>query len=294
MSDESVLGGSSFDRYLANRAPTLLWSTPAARASVINTNVGYGLLGLSALLTGIGLIFVGIQGFAMGIGPAIGGVINVLVGRAWRTRAKRTAGDTQIPDPVWTFLHGLTMHVLGPAYPFRTSYLGHYPVSNSWSGWRPTPRVSASAVSAPANRSAREMLDPRVFDLLEAAAKQFNRVQGHVHTSEAGGAKPSEAPRIQVAADQAMIDALSIAATMQQFPENIESLRPSLEACTTALNEAADLVATISTSTAQAAQPKEQATMLRGMIEDLRIEALARTELSEAPAETTQRRNVAG
>ena len=286
MSEDLNQTTSSFDRYLANRAPSLLWSTTAARASVINTRVGYGLVAFSTVMCTIGVAYEGVVGLAFGMGPMIGGVVNIAIGSAWRNRAKRNAGNTEVPTQVWTFLHGLATHVLGPSYPSRASNLGYYPVSNTWNGWRLTPKAafahSTSAIVPPGAKSAREILNPKVFEMMEEVAKHFNRVNGYLtNPSISPGSLPREAARIQVAADQAMIDALAIACSMHQFPENIESMRPSLEACTAALKEAADLVSSMQLPKALEPVPQEQAALLRGMLEDLRVESQARSELNE-------------
>ncbi len=281
MSEPVTPLGGSFDRYLVNRAPLLLWSTPAARASATNRSVGIGLCCLSAALVVVGLATVGVLGLAFGIGPAIGGVANLLISSAWRNRARKTAGDTSLSDAQWTFLHGLVTHALGPSYPFRASYLGYYPVSNSWSGWKLTPKAKPGDIHSASARSAREILDPRVYDLLEAAAKQFNLIQACLaQATSTEGTPLREAPQLQVAADQAMLDALMVASAMQDYPENIERLRPSAEACISALTEAANLVASLATAKTLTAAP-QQAALLRGMLDDLRIESQARTELSE-------------
>jgi hypothetical protein len=120
---------------------------------------------------------------------------------------------------------------------------------------------------------------------MEAAAKQFNIIQACLaHAASAEGTPIREAPQLQVAADQAMLDALAIASSMQDYPENIESLRPGVDACISALTEAANLVASLTAAKGLTAAPK-QAALLRGMLDDLRIENQARTELSETVAE---------
>jgi hypothetical protein len=230
----------------------------------------------------VGLATVGPVGFAFGIGPAIGGIANLAVSNAWRSRARKTAGDTRLSDVQWKFLHGLVTHVLGPSYPFRSSYLGYYPASNTWHGWRQAPKAKPGDAGVPAARSAREILDPRVYALMEAAAQQFNRIQACLFQADRDEELPlRDAPQLQVAADQAMLDALAIADVMQRFPENIDRLTPSVEACTAALTEAANLVASLTAAKGLSAPPKEAA-LLRSMLDDLRIESQARLEFSEA------------
>jgi len=231
----------------------------------------------------ISLAAAGPLGLCFGIGPAIGGAANLWIGTAWKNKAQRTAGDTKVSEPVWKFIHGLAQHVLGPSYPFRAANLGYYPVSTSWNGWRQVPRLSASShsstVATTGPKSAREVLHPQVFELMDEAATQFNRVHGYL--SHPAAATIRDGFRIQIAADQAMVDAVSIGCTMQQFPENIESMRPSVTACIQALKEAADLVASIVATEAPAVVHQEQAVLLRGMLDDLRIESQARTELNQ-------------
>ena len=281
MSDSMPSPGGSFDRYLANRAPLLLWSTPAARASATNRMVGIGLCCLSGAMMLVGLATVGVLGFAFGIGPAIGGIANLAVSNAWRNRARKTAGDTRLSDPQWKFLHGLVTHVLGPSYPFRSSYLGYYPANNTWTGWRLAPKAKSPNQPATIAQSAREVLAPRVYDLMESAANQFNVIQACLAQAASDDGVPlREAPQLQVAADQAMLDALALASAMQEYPENIETLRPSVEACISALTEAANLVTSL-TSAKGLGSPPKQAALLRGMLDDLRIENQARIELSE-------------
>ena len=281
MSETKPSVSGSFDRYLANRAPLLLWSTPAARASATNHSVGIGLCCLSVALVTVGLATVGVTGFAFGIGPAIGGVANLALSNAWKTRARKTAGDTRLSDPQWKFLHGLVTHVLGPSYPFRSSFLGYYPASNSWNGWRQAPKSKSASLPGPIGHSASEVMDPRVYQLMEAAAQQFNVIQACLGQSVSEEGVPlREAPQLQVAADQAMLDALAIASAMEEYPENIERLRPSVEACIAALTEAANLVTSL-TSAKGLTNPPKQAALLRGMLDDLRIENQARMELSE-------------
>ena len=281
MSESTPSQGGSFDRYLANRAPLLLWSTPAARASATNRMVGIGLCCLSAALVVVGMATVGAVGIAFGIGPAIGGLANLTLSNAWKNRARKTSGETRLSDTQWKFLHGLVTHVLGPSYPFRSSYLGYYPVNNTWSGWRQAPKVKTASLAVPIAQSAREMLDPRVYDFMESAAQQFNVIQACLaQAAENDGVPLREAPQLQVAADQAMLDALAIASAMQEYPENIETLKPGIEACIDALTEAAKLVTSL-TSAQGLASPPKQAALLRGMLDDLRIENQARIELSE-------------
>lgn len=296
MGEELTQEGGSFDRYLANRAPSLLWSTTAARASVINSAVGVGLVALSVIVCLIAMVFVGAKGLAFGIGPLIGGVINLSIGYAWRRRAKRNSGDTQVSPDIWKFLHGLATHVLGPYYAYRASNLGYYPVSNSWNGWRQAPKGNVNATAGAINaKSAREVLDPRVYELMDTVAYQFNRVHGYLSLpAQPGSSLAREGQQIQVAADQAMVDALSIACTMQQFPENIESLRSSMETCIYALREAAELLGKITSPTGSAIQPIAQASMLRGMLDELRIDSLSRAELQDMEHPTLEQRSSQG
>jgi hypothetical protein len=191
----------------------------------------------------------------------------------------------------------LAEHVLGPSYPFRASNLGYYPVSDAWNGWRLAPRASAKStdLATTGRRSAREVLDSRVFEMMETVAYQYNRVHGYLSQPvRPGSSLPSDASRIQVAADQAMIDALSIARSMQQFPENIDALRPSMEVCANALQEAADLVRSIAGTKGVAAPLHEQAVLLRGVLEDLRIENSARSELGQEDPPSIDRQSVSG
>jgi len=136
--------------------------------------------------------------------------------------------------------------------------------------WRRAPRRSA------------DLLVPEAFQLLDAAARQYNRVQG-VLTIEGERASPTLhrlGPNIRAAADEALAEVLHAAALIQQFPESAAVHRAG--ACTRleALDELAGTVERVQSTGPAGPALAAPASRLDEVLEELRSDQLARIEIA--------------
>ena len=123
---------------------------------------------------------------------------------------------------------------------------------------------------------------PEILALLDKASFAFNRVLGVIDA----GAGPTITSRIinssRTAAEESMIEIWNAAAMMEQLPESGESHEIRIELLVEKLNELGDRLSTmVSTSaTPMFAGPTSS---MDSLLDELRLDRLARQELHESP-----------
>jgi hypothetical protein len=147
----------------------------------------------------------------------------------------------------------------------------------------------AQASPVPAVKSAREFLTDPAFELLDRAAIEYNRIAGCLETGRATGSATliKVAPSVLQAADEAMADVLHQASVLDRYPESHEAATLAAEDEIRLLRETADRVEDLSIAPPDGARTTA-ASRLEGVLEDLRFEQLARSELREPAEELDQ------
>lgn len=144
----------------------------------------------------------------------------------------------------------------------------------------------AGAAQTHLRGSSDDVLSPATFALLDAAAREHNRISGAL----AGRRTPPEATvarleaRIYGAADAAMADIIHAAALRERYPEAAEPRDVLIAERTGDLSELAEQVERLLPGLAEGAPLN--ASPVRGVLEELRAEERARTELSAGTEST--------
>ena len=278
---------SSLDRFLLNRAPALI-GLSGARASVMAN----GALGVLFSLTGLGFIIGGIATHQpemaySSAGPLFGGVVNLMVAGMMRKRvAHMDPANVKLSSEAKEFLHKLMRQAFGWRY--------------AWVGWdsyryqgllgrrrRHLRSVLWGRTDASADqRPAAELLRPELFALLDEAAQHFNRIQGclTVARTDAGGALKKMRPAIVEAADETMAEVLHQAALMENYPESNTQGTRIVANRVAALRETADRVEAMQAREPSLMERMAPSSTMDSVLEELRMEEIARTELQTPEA----------
>jgi hypothetical protein len=131
-------------------------------------------------------------------------------------------------------------------------------------------------------------ISPEVIELLDVAAEQYNRIAGLVHTPAPRSAMAKLAPSATAAADEAMADILHEAATLDKYPESAAPTRKQIEGYIHSLIELADRLEGIATRDQSLTEKIDYASKMDSVLEELRLEQLARSELQAAQQEPPQ------
>jgi len=119
-----------------------------------------------------------------------------------------------------------------------------------------------------------------VLDQMELAASDFNRISGALEAGGAAGVVQRLRPKIFQAADEAMIDVLHQAQLGSQFPESIKSIQGRLTADLATLKELGDRVEAMTLREPTFTDMIARRTTADEVLEELRLEQSAVTELS--------------
>jgi len=224
---------SSLARFLHNHGFVMAGGNQARNGAIVQVIVGVGLVILACTLGILGILNHSGLKHAF-IGPFIGGAINLGIGVTMLRKFGATGQDsTQLSPQARSVLRQLIALLMGGRTPVMMGWNGNpqmqkfygnqYPGMNTWRT-RATPRVPVA-----------------VLTLLEQVCVQYNRLdalsQAHRNeTSELG----KLSPRLKLAADEGMAEALHHAAMINQFPEASSPSRTRIEAIIRSLQETAD------------------------------------------------------
>ncbi|HSI72517.1 MAG TPA: hypothetical protein VK934_05025 [Fimbriimonas sp.] len=139
------------------------------------------------------------------------------------------------------------------------------------------------------NRAPTE-IGPEVIELLDVAAEQYNRIAGLVHSPAPRSAIAKLASSATAAADEAMADILHETATLDKYPESASATRKHIESAIHGLIELADRLEDVATRDQSLTEKVDYSSKMDSVLEELRLEQLARSELSESPQPDIQQR----
>lgn len=255
--------------------------------------VGALMLAIAAVFILTSLFTGAPQASAGALGPMIGGIVNVLLWKRFHGRFKPALEvNAELTPEARAFMAQLMQEVYGWPYPWG-SVEAHNPFSGEGSyqspherrrerrAWR---RMYAAGSWGKRQRSARDCLNPAAFEVLDRAAAEHNRISGILETGHPELAR--YASSIRAAADQAMADVFQWAQIVENYPESGQAPQEKAEAEISALHELGDRLLTIqSQQPLEIDQPKPRPNAINAVLEELRLDQLAREELSK-PIET--------
>jgi hypothetical protein len=125
---------------------------------------------------------------------------------------------------------------------------------------------------------------PEVMRLLEVAATAYNRIQGTLQ-SPSGSSLTKIAPSAAKAADEAMATIFDNSATMDRYPESVAATQVQITKEIAALTELGDRLEQLVTRQETITDKMASATTMDAVLDDLRLEQLARNELQVSSEE---------
>lgn len=266
---------SSLDRFLVRHAPAALDMVRARILGLVGSvycSIGLGALGVGLVgeLVGSGAAFVAIPGAFF---AGTGGLMLWLRGLFQRQIPPEYAGPAELTPEAKVLAHSLIAHLFGwPLGPrFRRAV------------WR-RELADRNLLSLMRDRRSEDALTPAAFRLLDAAARECNRIHG-ILSLEHRPASTSQkiAPDVRAAVAETMSELLHTATLLERTPECAAAMEPEAEERVQELRELADRVEQFHAA-AEAAQV-ERPTRLQALLAGLRAEQRARAELSSAAAE---------
>lgn len=285
---------SSLDRYLESRAGYLLGHANARRGLVIMGMVGAICLLLAAVIVAVSLITTNPDAIAGAIGPFIAGTVNLTLSRKLRRRmTPAVETDAELTPQARSFMADLMKEVFGWSYAWGST--DPRPI---WSGGTSSPhmrkrdrrawrRMYSRGSWGKRERSAKEVLHPAAFEALDQAAYHYNRMAGLLATGNPAFTK--FAPTVKAAADQAMADMFDTAAVLDNFPESSAPQSKAGEQ----IDELKELADRLETMEASGVNAVEAGSRIQTVLEELRLDQLARSELTQ-PAEEPQTQKLQG
>ncbi len=245
--------GTSLARFLRTRGPDWLGGTASRPSYRIQIAVGSGLLAVP-LVMGIAVLLGAnpeILIYGAG-GPTIAGVINLAVGLTLRNKALRSE---------------VTPVSLSKEAKSMLSRLVH--AQTSWS-FRPRSSETSPLIAS---------LGIEAFEVLERSAFQYNRVVGALTSLAQTSAIVRISPKVLIAANEAMSEILHNAAMVAEYPEGAKTSRMRIEFQVNAMRELGDHVEQIASRPESLIERMASRTQMSDVLDELRFDELARTEL---------------
>lgn len=280
---------TSLDRYLETRAGYVLGHLSARHGLKVMGFVGVAMLLVGMVFMVIALATGAYDVIAGGIGPTIAGLVNLILSQTLKHRAKPAIEvNAELTPQARTFLAELMRDVYDWPYAWGANDPSHI-----WSDPTPVGRIRRKRERRAWRRmfgarswgvrqhSAKEELNPAAFEALNAGAFQYNRIAGVLEASNPALAK--FVPTVRAAADQAMADLFHVTSAMDRYPETAETHQPEADKLIASLAELAERVESLQKTSAAGALSGTNP--IESVLEELRLEQLARSELATPTAE---------
>jgi hypothetical protein len=270
---------TSLDRYLLNNGSRLLGEQPGPAGVKLQVIFGAILTVLSLILMPLGFIY-GWQVFVALLGPLLGGAINLAVGLTLYGRIRRAPVGNKVQlSPEARSLLASTLNKMGGRMLAWARQNGDLSTDGGIedSGmpiWNP-----------PALKSSKEVLNERCFGLLNEAAHECNRIQACL-TGSQDTAILRRAMIIATASDEGMAQVLQQAALLERFPESGSATEFSARRQIESLREIADRLEAMHTREPLLTDRMDASNTVDHVLDELRLESLARQELTTEPSRT--------
>ena len=286
---------SSLDRYLESQAGLMLAHANIRRGLVLMSVIGTIMMTMALVVVIIALASGKPPMMGGAIGPGIAGFVNLVLSRVLRGRSKPAMEvNANLTPEARGFMANLMKDVYGwpqawgaiepnPIWGAQDGYMGRHERISERHVWR---RMIASRSWGKRQQSAQQCLDPIAFQVLDKAAFQYNRIAGILGTGHPDVTRL--APTIKAAADQAMADVFHVGYLLDAFPESQSSARTMADQDIASLKELGDRLESMQQSPASQVASPALPRPINTVLEELRLDQLARSELNK-PAEEKQR-----
>jgi hypothetical protein len=264
---------SSLDRFVNSRAPLLMGIvsdhvTRRALAAIAGAYAAAGVAQLTIALTvahGHALAPM-LAGSLFFVG---GGVLAGVSGWMKRRLKAHQVVDVKLTPEARTLLRSLLTHLEG------------WPFSRRRRRFRYRRAMRRGLLRSRHDRRCEDALAPPVFQLLEAAAAEYNRTYAALALGDPVRNATLErlAPNIRAAIDEAMAEILHDAALLDKFPEAGSPLEAQARGRIAELKELADQVARLGPSAEAPRALGEGSSRIRDVLGELRADERAREEL---------------
>jgi hypothetical protein len=130
-------------------------------------------------------------------------------------------------------------------------------------------------------KTAKNVLQADAFEILDQAAKSFNRINGVIKMARKAPMPQFERvlPSVSAAADEAMIAIFNAVAVLDKMPESAPSLRKQIQFHQSQLDELAQRVDRLTGSEPSLTEQYASGSAMTSVLEQLRLEQAARDEL---------------
>ncbi len=274
---------SSLERWVKTRGALFSNSNYSKRA--FNIQLGIGCACLAGGLACFAAPLFGADWHAVfaGFGPGIAGITNIIVPLAIRKRFE-TVRPVTVP---------LTSEARSVVAALNRKFQGKNPWAWNSGDWTEEKQMWAGrgnwGWNAYGDPQALTELSDEVLDTLEKAAYQFNRIVALLATSGSGQSSISRlAAKVSTAADEAMAEILHQSGMLGRYPEGADAVRIRLDGAIAELTELANRVQALSVSEPTFTERLATRSGLHDVLDELRMEQAARTELGQARDEQRQ------
>jgi len=266
----------------------------------VQTGIGWAMTGVGVAIFATPLLGAPKEMMFAAIGPLIAGIVNVGVAGAVRRRYVDAAPTVELSSDARALLRHIYRERIG--WPTAMAYGavataglraharrfarfgGMPPMGEQYSPWSAT---GYSGIGLHHFGRTLPKLTPEVWDALDRAAHAYNRVAAVQAISRDQGGIGRITGRIDSAADEAMGEILHNSATLCRYPEGADAGRSRIENRILALEELARRLESLTSPTAADMRGTRRA--VDEVLDDLRLEQLARSELRLDDVDPTQR-----
>ena len=291
---------SSLDRYLESQAGLMLSHASLRRGLMI-----MGAIGSMMLIVALLIVFAAVGSgqpavMAGAIGPGIAGFVNLVLSRVLRARTKPGLEvNANLTPEARSFMANLMKEVYGwprawgaiepkriweskdlNEFDRRQNKFERHRERHAWS------RMIQSGSWGKRQRQSKECLQASAFDALDKAAFQYNRIAGALASGHPEMSRL--APTVKAAADQSMADMFHVGYLLDAYPESQSSAQAKADQEIAALTELANRLESIQQVPASQELALSKPSPIKSVLEELRLDQLARAELAKPQEEQRQ------
>ncbi len=277
---------SSVHRFLQNRAGQFVVGSYGRSAYIAHSWAAVGLIAVGGIMLGLGANF-GITGLQYGaLGPLIAGLVNAGFGVFLRRKVQELPQQPLLTPEAKELLIDMlkqtrTGWTSGQSYSAlfsRTPAPAPQPVNPLFTGETVAHQLGKHWGIIP--KTAKDILGQELFDVVEAACQQYNRIDGILETSRGDTNFARVAQNSRTGADEAIFAIFHRVAMIQRYPETMQSSILDCRDKTRALRELADGLESLRSRPISIADRLGYASTLDSVLEDVRLERMAHEELS--------------
>lgn len=286
---------SSIHRFLQNRAGQLVVGNYGRTAYIAHSWTAVGLITVGAIMLGMGANY-GITGLQFGaLGPIIAGLVNAGFGFFLRKKVQELPQQPLLTPEAKALLLDLlkqtrTGWTSGQSYSalFSKTPVTPQPVNPLLHGETVAHQLGKHWGIIP--KTAKDVLGQDLFDILEAACQQYNRIDGILETSRGDTNFARVAQNSRTGADEAIFAIFHRIAMTQRYPETMQSSMQDCREKTKALLELANGLESLQSRPVSISDRLGYTSTLNSVLEDVRLERMAHEELS-GPHDSTHVRD---